>query len=259
MLNEIRILKYCSCPYLIKLVDIQANFTNIELITNYVRKGDFYSIIQKRAKYFEESLIWCYFIQVCLGIKYLHNNNIIHRDLKCGNVFLDVGDHVFIGDFGTCKILTNNQELTSTSIGTPYYMSPEVMNREKYSIETDIWGLGCFLFEIITFKPPFSGRNYNLLSNNIITEKFSVDINHYKKYFSDDIIDLVKKILKKKDRLSVQNILALREVEANTYLIPYLTEKSKDINNMAYKFRKVMINSWYNIAKHFRDPALYKL
>jgi NIMA (never in mitosis gene a)-related kinase 1/4/5 len=259
LLNEIRILKYCSCPYILKLVDVHANFTNIDIITNYVRKGDFLSIIKKRKDYFDESLVWSYFIQVCLGLKYLHANNIIHRDLKCGNVFLDNGDHVFIGDFGSCKILTYDHQLTSTSVGTPYYMSPEVINREKYSTEADIWGLGCFLFELISFKPPFTASNYNVLTKNIMNEKFNIDISTFKDKFTEELITLVHKILRRKNRLTVKKILRLEEVDTHIYLIPYVTEKSKDIQNMSQKFRRVIINNWYSIVRSLKDPLLYKI
>ena len=172
IINEIRILKYNICPYLIKLVECKANLTNIELIMNYAHFGDLLTIISKNRrkipiKQFEEQLVWSYFIQVCYGVKYLHDNNIIHRDLKCGNVFLDRGDRVYIGDFGTTKVFIDNNKLTNSSVGTPYYMSPEIMNNDKYDQSVDIWGLGCFLFEIITYYPPFMGRNIKHLTLKI--------------------------------------------------------------------------------------------
>tara|TARA_Y100001972_G_C7649747_1_gene326642 strand:- start:823 stop:1743 length:921 start_codon:yes stop_codon:yes gene_type:complete len=260
LINEIRILKYNNCPYLLKLVECKANLTNIEIITNYARFGDFSSVIKKKRqrfpiKQFEEQLVWSYFIQVCYGLKYLHNNNIIHRDLKCANVFLDKGDRIFIGDFGTTKVFLDGIKMTNSNVGTPYYMSPEVMNNDKYDKSVDIWGLGCFLFEIMTYNPPFTGRNMQHLTTKIKTKKFSVDIRNFKKDYSRELLLLPEQIFRFYQSICISNILKLKEVDKNIYLIPYLLETTIDISNMVYKFQDISITNWYTICNNINKQS----
>lgn len=255
LINEIRILKYNKCPYLLNLVECKANLTNIQIITNYVRFGDFLSIITKKKrrypiKYFEESLVWSYFIQICYGLNYLHNNNIIHRDIKCANVFLDRGDRIYIGDFGTSKVFLGESKLTSSSVGTPYYMSPELMNRETYNKSVDIWGLGCLLFEMITYNPPFTGRSIQHLTTKIKSKQFSVNINNFKEHYSINLLSLPEKILLFYNSISISNILKLKDIENNIYLIPYITESSIDITNFKHKFTDISIANWYTICNN---------
>ena len=252
LINEIRILKYCDCPYILNLIDIKYSLIHIDIITNHAKYGDFLSIIKSRSRtrmFFQEQLIWSYFIQVCYGLEYLHNNNIIHRDIKCGNIFLDKGDHIFIGDFGSCKVLMHNNTLTNSSIGTPYYMSPEILKHEKYDNSVDIWCLGCFLFEIICFKPPFEGCTYRLLTRKILNQQFSIDINTYIHHFSKELIKLVQRILKEYKQISVTKILELKEVDDNKYLIPYITKSSNNILDFEKKFNNVSMSSWHSIIQ----------
>jgi NIMA (never in mitosis gene a)-related kinase 1/4/5 len=255
IINELRILKYSKCPYLLQFFECKSNLSNIEIVTNYARLGDFLSIISRKKrkfpiKHFEELLVWSYFIQVCYGVDYLHNNNIIHRDIKCGNIFLDRGERVYIGDLGSTKVLLGNCKLTSSSIGTPYYMCPEVINKEKYDKSVDIWGLGCFLFEMITYYPPFTGRNFQHLKTKIKSKKFSVNIMNYKQYYTKELLLLPERILRFYNSIAVSNILKLKEIETNKYLIPYITETTIDIQHFNHKFQDISIASWYTICNN---------
>lgn len=254
LLNEMRILRYCNCPYILKCVDVVANFTNIDIITHLIRYGDFLTIIKNRKNLrFEEQLIWSYFIQVSLGLEYLHNNNIIHRDIKCGNIFLDRGDQVVIGDLGSSKIIKQQQRLNCTGgVGTPYYMCPQVMTRQEYSKDADVWGLGCYLFEIITFNPPFKGYSFHKLSQNIQNQKFSVSIESYSIYYGKELLKLVGKILKKYNRLDMSEILNLKEVEEKKYLIPYIEGKSRDIEDFEDKFKDLVFYNWYDVVRKMK-------
>lgn len=93
-----------------------------------------------------ESTIKSYFIQMCLALHYMHEKNILHRDLKTGNIFLTDGQRrCQLGDFGISKVLGGAAELASTCIGTPYYMSPELFKNKPYNHKSDIWALGQFL------------------------------------------------------------------------------------------------------------------
>ena len=88
------------------------------------------------------------------GIDFLHKRHILHRDLKSANVFLNSDESVKLGDMNVSKVASKDG-LNFTQTGTPYYASPEVWRDEPYDIKSDIWSLGCVLYEMITLKPPF--------------------------------------------------------------------------------------------------------
>ena len=179
IINELRILKFCNCPFLLNYYYSYITNHHINIITNFAKYSDLFKIINSyklKKKKFEEDVIWSYFIQVALGIEYLHFNNIIHRDIKVANVFLDENDRIYLGDFGICKVLNMEQHLTDTQIGTPYYMSPEIVRRKTYSKKIDIWSLGCLLYELIYFKPPFTGKDISSLFKNVLKKNFDKSI-----------------------------------------------------------------------------------
>ena len=83
---------------------------------------------------------------------------IIHRDIKPGNIFLDRGLNIKLGDFGLARILSENSIYATTNVGTPYYMSPEQIEAANYTEKSDIWSVGCLLYELSSLRPPFSGN-----------------------------------------------------------------------------------------------------
>jgi len=90
-----------------------------------------------------------------LAIKHCHDRKIIHRDLKSQNIFLNKDSTILLGDFGIAKVLSHTRQKCKTMVGTPYYLSPEIINYQMYSFKTDIWSLGIVLYEICALKPPF--------------------------------------------------------------------------------------------------------
>jgi len=105
----------------------------------------------------DEALILNWFTQICLAIKHCHDRKILHRDLKAQNIFLTENDIVKLGDFGIAKVLKNTVEHAVTIVGTPYYLSPEIIQNTPYSFKSDIWSLGVLLYEMCALKPPFNG------------------------------------------------------------------------------------------------------
>lgn len=112
--------------------------------------------MKNNSKYFNESLVSTWIFQLILVIEYIHSMNIIHRDMKPQNIFVDRDMNLKIGDFGVSKLL-DGTENCQTMKGTPLYISPELSRNDKYTKKTDIWSLGCVIFEICTlevlFKP----------------------------------------------------------------------------------------------------------
>ncbi|GMF43718.1 unnamed protein product [Phytophthora fragariaefolia] len=119
------------------------------------------------------------FIQIALGVHHLHANGVMHRDLKCGNVLLFQSGRVVLGDFGTSKVVTPNnhepeaQSLTSTVVGSPLYMSPEMLESEPHGFATDIWSLGCVLYELLSAgKHAFAAPSYAAVVSRVTQGKY---------------------------------------------------------------------------------------
>lgn len=93
--------------------------------------------------------------QIISGVHYLHQNRIIHRDLKLGNLFLNDDLTVKIGDFGLAAKIEYDGERKKTLCGTPNYIAPEILYKKGHSFEVDIWSIGCIMYTLLVGKPPF--------------------------------------------------------------------------------------------------------
>jgi NIMA (never in mitosis gene a)-related kinase len=159
----------------------------------YADGGDIFQLIkeaQKNNKLIDEDDIWKIFIQTTRGLKTLHDMKIIHRDLKCANIFLMADKSAKLGDLNVSKVM--KQDMYKTQTGTPYYASPEVWKDQPYDWRSDIWSLGCVLYEMITLKPPFRAQNMEGLYKKVIRgiyPKINMEL------YSEDIAALVKSLL----------------------------------------------------------------
>lgn len=138
------------------------------------------------------------------GLSKLHDQNIIHRDIKAANIFFHNGD-AKIGDLNVAKHLKD--AFTVTQTGTPYYASPEVWNEEPYNYKSDIWSLGCVLYEMCMLKPPFRAENAEGLYKKIQTGVYDKISSIYTKALSDFIAKCLT--LDQKKRSSAKELLAL--------------------------------------------------
>ena len=112
-----------------------------------------------------------YMAQLCEGVEYIHQQHIIHRDLKLGNLFLTATMNVKIGDFGLATRL--GHEKKGTICGTPNYISPEVLNKEGHGFQADVWALGCVMYALLIGQPPFETstlkETYSRIAENLYT------------------------------------------------------------------------------------------
>lgn len=136
-----------------------------------------------------EKEVWHYFVQIVRGLKALHDLKIVHRDIKCANIFLTKDGLVKMGDLNVSKVAKKG--LLSTQTGTPYYASPEVWKDKPYDNKSDIWSLGCVLYEMITLLPPFRANSMQGLSIKVTKGQYDPIASHY----SSDLKSVVKSLL----------------------------------------------------------------
>ena len=214
-LHEAEILKSLQHPNIIRCIDFFVDNKKLCLVTEYADLGDLSKIIKYQiisGYFFCEEIILNWFTQLCFAIKYIHSKNIIHRDLKLSNIFLTSKGNIKLGDFGIAKILTSKDDLAKTLVGTPYYLSPELCLKKPYNYKSDIWSLGCILYEMMYLKHAFEADSIGELVVNILEGNFNMNINAG---FSEGVVDLVKNILviDANKRPSVDDILKNKILE----------------------------------------------
>jgi len=101
-------------------------------------------------------------------LKHIHSKKILHRDLKSQNIFLTKDNQAKLGDFGISKVLESTHDFAQTSLGTPFYLSPEVCMGQCYDYKSDVWMLGCILYELCTLTRPFEGETINVTTISMI-------------------------------------------------------------------------------------------
>ena len=124
----------------------------------FAEKGDLYKLLKEqrnRRKYFSEKDVWDYAYQISIALEHLHSKNIMHRDIKCLNIFLTDEKDIKIGDLGVSKIVSSSAALQGTRVGTPLYRSPELVKQHPYDFKVDIWAMGCALYHLASLEPPF--------------------------------------------------------------------------------------------------------
>ncbi|KAG8134766.1 putative Serine-threonine-protein [Naja naja] len=154
---------------------------------------------------FEEDQIMDWFVQICLALKHVHDRKILHRDIKSQNIFLTKDGTIQLGDFGIARVLNSTVELARTCIGTPYYLSPEICENKPYNNKSDMWALGCVLYEMCTLKHAFEAGNMKNLVLKIISGSFPPVSTRY----SHELRSLISQLFKRnpRDRPSVNSIL----------------------------------------------------
>ena len=110
---------------------------------------------------------------MCIGLEYLHKNKVLHRDIKTLNMFLSKEEDIRIGDLGVAKVLEDTTNFAHTMVGTPYYLSPEMCEQKPYNEKSDIWALGCIMYELATYKHPFDATNQGALILRILKGRFT--------------------------------------------------------------------------------------
>eukprot|EP01132_Coremiostelium_polycephalum_P000492 gene492-620_t len=213
-MNEVNLLAMLNHENIIGYHDSFILNGSLHIIMEYANAGDIHLEIKKRIlkkKVFTESEILSWFAQICAAIQYINSKNILHRDLKTQNIFLTINSEgkylVKLGDFGIAKILNSDTSFAKTVIGTPYYLSPEICEDLPYDHKSDIWSLGCVLYELTTLKHAFNANSLPALVLKILKGTYPPVPSIY----SNDLKQLISSMLQTDPKLrpNIDEILQL--------------------------------------------------
>jgi NIMA (never in mitosis gene a)-related kinase 1/4/5 len=193
-IREALILRNLSHPNIIRFRNAYTTKKQkLCIVMDFADGGDLQGKIKERSgRLFNEDQIIDWFVQICLGIKHVHDRKILHRDLKSQNIFLTRTGRIKLGDFGIAKVLSATVDNASTMVGTPYYLSPEIVESRPYNFKSDIWSLGVLLYELCSLKPPFDASSLHFLALKIVRGVYPP----LSKTFSQPLRTLVSKMLK---------------------------------------------------------------
>ncbi|KAM5234756.1 serine/threonine-protein kinase Nek1 isoform 12-T14 [Hipposideros larvatus] len=204
--REVAVLANMKHPNIVQYKESFEENGALYIVMDYCEGGDLFKRINaQKGTLFQEDQILDWFVQICLALKHVHDRKILHRDIKSQNIFLTKDGTVQLGDFGIARVLNSTVELARTCIGTPYYLSPEICENKPYNNKSDIWALGCVLYEMCTLKHAFEAGNMKNLVLKIISGSCPPVSLHY----SYDLRNLLSQLFKRNpmDRPSVNSIL----------------------------------------------------
>lgn len=212
-------LKHPSIVGLVEFFPVPEENT-LNMIIQHCEGGDLDCSIRQIASthsLIPEPTIWYMFLQLLLGVEYLHHERVLHRDIKPQNIFLTTGTFVKIGDVGISRQLGSKDDLSRTFTGTPFYMSPEQISHKPYGFPSDMWSLGCIVYTLTTLQRPFSGSSTRSITPLIQNAQYPPITGQYPKHINRTPCDA--------------NATLVAEEDSMTY-VPYSTELKTVIDEL---------------------------
>ncbi|KAF6024037.1 hypothetical protein EB796_017643 [Bugula neritina] len=250
LLREARILAQLKHPHIVAYHDSffadADDLSFMHIVQDYCDGGtldDKIISMRKTQNYFKEHTIMEWFIQIAMAVQYIHSHKILHRDLKAQNVFMTKSDGVKLGDFGIAKVLDNTLDAAVTCVGTPCYLSPELCQDIPYSSKSDIWALGCLLFELCALKPAFDGNNLISLFYKITKAEYA----SLPDQFSEEIKRLIAAILIKEADVRPSASAILNMTTVRNYLETFIQDREYLLKQKIITLRaKTGVSSGHN-------------
>ncbi|CAD8204970.1 unnamed protein product [Paramecium octaurelia] len=278
LVNEVNILRELKHPNIIKYYDriVDKQTQKLYIIMEYCEGGDLAQFLKKLKKdkeYLPEESVWKIFSQIVQALCEIHKrqNKILHRDIKPANIFLD--KTVKLGDFGLARMLNINSEFAHTQVGTPYYMSPELIEEHKYNEKSDIWACGCLLYEMCSLQPPFQAQNYLSLAMKIkqaqydnIPQQYTsemkrviswcLSVNQDQRPSVDDLLNLPRISIRLREKRLKENSLLLQQREEDLKKKQqYLIEYEQRLKELDTQRNKENVQNWQKGYKKSTDRS----
>lgn len=205
--KEAMVLKKLQHPNIISFQEVfMTRKGRLCIVMDYADGGDLHTAIHKqKGELLPEATIVEWFVQICFALLHVHDRKVLHRDLKTQNIFLMANGQIKMGDFGIARVLETMQGYAKTMVGTPYYLSPEIIQERPYAYKSDVWSCGVVLYESATLKHPFSADSLVILAGKIVRDEIPEPDSAY----SSDLRALIHAMLYKDEhrRPSIRQVL----------------------------------------------------
>eukprot|EP00919_Chromeraceae_sp_WS-2016_P005867 GHVR01013803.1.p1 GENE.GHVR01013803.1~~GHVR01013803.1.p1 ORF type:complete len:303 (-),score=65.39 GHVR01013803.1:65-928(-) len=225
-IKEAQVLRCMNHPNIVQFHEVfMSKRGRLCIVMDFVDGGDLYGFISNRQGVpVPQEQVLTMFTQMALALNHVHNQKVLHRDLKTKNIFLTTQGDIKLGDFGIAKVFESTMDMAQTMVGTPYYISPEIVAERPYSYKSDVWSLGVILYELCTLTHPFEAESLHELAVKIIKHDYApLDQQLYGKAVSDLVSRLLTKDEKKRPTLT--------DILDHPVLAPYLQEWNETFGN----------------------------
>jgi len=209
-----------TAPFFVRLYATFHNTENLFFVLSYAKRGDMFKFIKKMAAK-EVDVTQFYAAELVQAIEHLHKLKIIHRDLKPENILLNSDMHILVTDFGSAKIISDTESVEgaptarrNSFVGTAQYVSPEILTNSGSSPASDLWAIGCILYQMITGMPPFQSQSEYLIFQKIQTLEYS-----FHEGFDARARDLVTKflVIDPNERLGAQDTVGYPSIKSHPF------------------------------------------
>ena len=273
-LKEVELLESLDHPHIIKYLDSFIDENEMYIAVEWAERGDLKRIIRHakaESEHLDEAKVWEYIGQIASALDHMKQKRIMHRDLKPANIFISSEGQLKVGDLGLGRQLSSQTLEAYSRVGTPLYMSPEVLNGEGYDWKSDIWSLGCIAYELCALKSPFKSADEKLSLYDLFNKINKGEYPPLESRYSENLRILIDLMLKvsPEERIDLKDVLKACEIESKKKptIDPYLImddimEKLKLLNyevEFCEKFRKPQIVRIYFAYKTFKEDTEKKV
>jgi surface protein len=211
---------------------------------------------RNKDEYIDEKIIKDIIIQICKGLKVIHDNKMIHRDLTPDNIFINENNKIKIGDFGVSKILTNTKNYAKTQIGKFNYLAPEILKGLEYDNKVDIYSLGCIIYELFTLKE-YNTENNQKKIRKINLDKYNIKFQSLidkllnKNYEERPNIEYIIECIIPKNEITLDITIDKQDLNKNIYFISEENNDLKQINDYDKKIETFINGESIGSKKYF--------
>ena len=220
-LKEVRLLESLDHPHIIRYLDSCIEENELLIAIEWAERGDLKRVIkraQTEESYIEESRIWEYMHQLASALSHMHEKRIMHRDLKPANIFVASDGRLILGDLGLGRYLSSQTMEAYSRVGTPLYMSPEVLKGKGYDWKSDVWSLGCVIYELASLRSPFKKEDSKMSLYDLFHTINKGEFPPLPDKYSEELKQIVTHMIQvdPTNRLSVSQVEELCEIHLKT-------------------------------------------